>query len=507
MPVLDHSLRRIDPITYLPSDLVQDIFYSAGPAAYYQDPPVSLVSRKWRRLALETPALWSMIYIRQSGWFMKPSRLQTWLGRIYEQSLEVHLELHSELTTDNVFAVYRVLEPFLERRVNRFYTYEEYNVLHVFGDFSDRLRNAKIISIHGYAESSPLPWRRRMVDLPTPKAGRTSVKMPNLEHLHLCLYPLRAMSAFDAPKLHTLKLECMSIDPQPLLDLVRRSPKLKQLTLHMVVWTKDLDVAEWPWREDDGRDSLPELVYLEIPPISDQKALFNTRVSTRILQMCSRLVELRAEFSSLFDLGSAFHSSGIESLRKLQLTVDVEWGKEAIDLLIANRPSESGLFWLYSFCSLTRLDMIFSHPTGRHSRKKDYDISLLINVLAGEAFSQSKRAPLSGFNQLISNSFPLPRLEHLSLILWDLDPNSIRSFLFCRAPDGPRFVARTSGLQGTSRTNPSFTATACRISLICCTFSDGDSESEVRKKDGIEPSLHQAGYEEFQSFWFYLREK
>ena len=47
------------------------------------------------------------------------------------------------------------------------------------------------------------------------------------------------------------------------------------------------------------------------------------------------------------------------------------------------------------------------------------------------------------------------------------------------------------------RSNPTLTSMPCKISLICCTFSDGDSDV-IGKGDGIEQSLHQAGYEEFQ---------
>lgn len=505
---------RVDPVTRLPSELVQDIFVQAGPASYYQDPNLSLVSRTWRALALETPALWSMIYIRQSGWYVRPSRLHAWLGRTSEHALEVRLELHSELTTDNVSMVYRVLEPYLARRISRFYTYEEYNVLHVFGDFTHRLRNVTVLAIQGYAESSPLPWRRRLVDLPTPKVGSKPILMPNLECLHLCMYPFRAMSAFEAPRLHTLKLECMTIDPQPVLDLIRRSPTLNHLQLRLVVWSRDLDISEWPSREDDGKDDLPKLAYLELPPINHSKTPINTRVSTRVLELCSHLQELRIELSSLFDISSNMHPSGTGSLERLQATLDSDWSGQAkgVGRNVEDKSysADVGLSSLFSLISLTHLDIIFSHPSRMHSRKMDYDISSLLYALSGDDTghrSSAIRAPYAALRSMLATSFPLPNLEHLSLILWDLDPNAIRSFLFCRAPDGPRFVARTTGIQGSNRANPDQPAISCKISLICCNFSDGDGSEGGGNKDNSEPSLHRAGYEEFQSFWFYLREK
>jgi len=521
-PHLELQNTRTDPASYLPSELVQEIFTQAGPASYSHDPPLSLVSRKWRSLALGTPKLWSMIYIRSVGWFATPRRLHTWLSRTFEHPLEIHLELRSELTTDNVFSVYKVLAPYLEQRVHRFHTYEEHNVLHIFGDFAARLPNVQKLAIEGYAESSPLPWRRRTVDLPTPQPGGVLRQMFNLEYLHLCLYPLRAMSAFNAPKLHTLKLECMTLEPQMLLELLRRSPRLKHLILRTIVWSRGIDKAEWPWREDDQSDIQPELTNIELTPINHSKTPINTEVSTRILQLSNHLMDLRIELSSLLDLSWAIHPLGVGSMKRLQITLDSNWSDRAKTLINDPLSASPGLGWLCAFNSLTELDLVFSHPTAKHSRKEDYDLAGFLHVLAGDTTQpplvDHQNSPLPSSSRAATKSLPLPKLEHLKLILWDLDPNAVRSFLFCRAPDGPRFVARSTAAKGVGNSTSNSAggttpvAKGCLLSIICCSFSASSTSRELGnpyggRSEASEPSLHHASYEEFQSFWFYLREK
>jgi len=294
----------------------------------------------------------------------------------------------------------------------------------------------------------------------------------------------------------------------------------------MITWSKGLDTSEWPWREDDRTEALEELNNVELTPIHHSKTPINTKVSTRILQLSSRLLDLRVELSSLFDLSGGLHPSGVASLKRLQLTLDANWSQMAKSLVAdqqlhtisgSGRIADLGLGWIGAFNSLTELDLIFSHPISKHSRKADYDLSGFLNALAGDdsssAGQQHRQAPFSALSRVIARSLPLPKLQHLTLILWDLDPNAVRSFLFCRAPDGPRFVARTSGVNGVSKSigtgSSTFTAVGCRISLICCSFTTSEASGEPPAGRGeiSEPSLHLASYEEFQSFWFYLRGK